>query len=497
MPFDNEPILLEASVSTALEIIETEAPKSTTNYFRVPPLAITSMTRSGKTTLLTKIFNDLLQEGRFNPIFVDFNGNSGFSRQDGEDDADAFLRWVATSLIYQKGEDGLTFTCDEQDLDEYLDKSPKPIVLLVDELNALTQSNVSHRLSQVLRKMFLDKPNRYLCFTSHWALELEQVVGQSVSIRGTKFVHVPRSQNEEEINTLVKSMDVTRVQVAECLGAVGLLVSIYRDETFRPEEHFNKKLLGSDVEKPFPLEPFLSEFCRGIMTHNEMRRFDEFTTRLDSGDIVWPICFAKAYLFNADEMQLRALMQHTQTAIKLPSYGTGFEWEYTARLAIAVIARCSQFRNLTPIEAKVIGAPELEQSKTRPDVHITKIPDKIKTPEEAQVHLDDCLNSQERQYPTLVVAYPEHAFFTDFDSVTCFKTSKTSGTKFTGQSMKQGKATPRKDAPFNGILLRGDGPQEDTECLTRKNWTYIGSKNIRDFLPCSLRPLMPAVWLKQ
>ena len=494
MTFDNEPILLKKSVSTALKIITTEIPKSTTNYFRVPPLAITSMARSGKTTLLTQIYNDLLEEGNFNPIFVDFNGNGGFSRQDGEDDADAFLRWVATSLIYQTGEDVPKFTCNEQELDEYLDKSTKPIVLLVDELNGLTQNKVSDRLGKVLRKMFLDKRNRYLCFTTHWSLDLEQNVGKSISIRGTKFVDVSRPQNEEQITTLLESMNVTRVQIAQCLGAVGLLVSIYVDETFRPKEYFNSKVKSG---ASYCVESFLSEFCRGIMRHKEMRDFDIFTTRLDSGDIDWPILFAKEFLYNAGETQLYALMGHTETIFKLPSTGTGFEWEYTARLAIAVIARSAKFRNLTPIEAKVIGVPELEQNEIRPEVHIKEIPDKIQTAEEARKHLDDWLNSHESlKYPTLVVAYPEYARFTDFDCVTCFKTSKTSDTKFTGQSMKQGNRTPRKDAPFNGILLRGNGPEDDTDCLTRKNWTYIGAHNIMLFLPCSLRPLMPAMWLE-
>ena len=79
------------------------------------------MARSGKTTLLQSIFNRLLQDGKFNPIFVNFNGDRGleqlFSRQRDESEHDAFLRWVAVSLLEETDTAG---TCQEQDLEEYL-----------------------------------------------------------------------------------------------------------------------------------------------------------------------------------------------------------------------------------------------------------------------------------------------------------------------------------------------------------------------------------------
>ena len=328
IPFDSEPILLEASVEDALGHIEQEVRVRTTRTYRVPPLAIVSMARSGKATLLNHLYNQLLENGKFHPILVDFNGFSGFKRWDRESDYDAFVRWVATSLLFHYKEAvPTTVTCQVQDLEEYLSKSKKPVVLLVDELNALTGNNVSRPLAELLRVMFLDQPGWYLCFTSHWSLDIKDVVGHSPSPRGTHFVHVPRTQKEEEINgVLPPSIQLTPVQVAACLGSVGLLVSIYGGRTggsgtFSPSVYFAEKM-GSTTE--YPVELFLDEFCSGRAKHKAMRCFDMFTTRVEQGKIEWPMCFAKEFLLNAGETELYHLIDHAENAVNLPQTETGY-----------------------------------------------------------------------------------------------------------------------------------------------------------------------------
>ena len=100
--FDHELIALEPSLTKAAKYIATGIPNHTTSWHRVPPVAVTSMARSGKTTLLHSLFNKFLDEEKFNPILVDFNGGGNFFPHDGESDYDAFLRWVATSLLFDK-----------------------------------------------------------------------------------------------------------------------------------------------------------------------------------------------------------------------------------------------------------------------------------------------------------------------------------------------------------------------------------------------------------
>ena len=63
-----------------------------------------------------------------------------------------------------------------------------------------------------------------------------------------------------------------------------------------------------------------------------------------------------------------------------------------------------------------------------------------------------------------------------------------------GQQMKHGDATPKKDAPFDGILLRGDPPPKGPGPSKLQNWEYLYGPDITSFLPHSLIPLMPVEW---
>ena len=361
--FDHELIALEPSLTKAAKYIATGIPNHTTSWHRVPPVAVTSMARSGKTTLLHSLFNKFLDEEKFNPILVDFNGDNGFFPLDGESDYDACLRWVATSVLFEEHETVPVpaFNCTEQDLEEYLSTSPKPIVLLVDNLNHLSYLNenkrLSIRLARLLRKLFLDKPDRYLCYTSHWDMNLETVSGHERAIciyYTTKYVRLPRAQNAEEVNQVIQSKsknNITPVQVAAHLGSVGLLVSKY-DLDYDPSVQFERRTQG---HKSFPVESFLDEFCFGDEYHVDMRYFDEFTTRLDGGKLAWPLCFASTFLYKAREHQLHALIERTQHAIGPQSVGSGLEWEFVARVAVAMVARCALYRDLEDIESQVIG----------------------------------------------------------------------------------------------------------------------------------------------
>ena len=427
--FQREPILLETTVDTTMDIIKEEIYKPGSATYRVPPVAITSMARSGKTTLLHALFNKLIEDDEFSPILLDFNGNGNFEQRSGETDYDAFLRWVATSVLYKQNAAVPKFTCRKRDLEEYLKKSPKPIVLLVDEINCLN-NNISVPLAKLLRRTFLDKADRYLCFTSHWLVRLDKIAGKTSSPPSPRTaidVPVPHTQKVEEINKFLGTKKVTRLQVAQYMGSVGLLVSIFGSQRFNTTEHFELHT-GSE----FPLESFLYEFCKGTQKHDEMRPFDKFTSRLDNNKLVWPLCFAKEFLYSAGESDLHCLIDRTETVMKLQSSGSGLEWEYVVTVAIGVIARCSEFRNLTHIEATVLGVP-FKHRKSRNELHIVRLPEKIKDPKSAKDYLTQFIKQEEfQQHPFIVMAYPAYTHFEVFDTITCFKESETGDIKFTG-----------------------------------------------------------------
>ena len=101
------------------------------------------------------------------------------------------------------------------------------------------------------------------------------------------------------------------------------------------------------------------------------------------------------------------------------------------------------------------------------------------------------------KYPTLVLAYPTVRGFSVFDTITCFKHSKSTDTKFTGQQIKQLTGVPKTDAPFDGLLLRSDANKRKSRPRKRKNWEYISGKDMQDFLPKSLHPLIPSEWMQK
>ena len=490
MSFDNKLILLDDPVKRCMLTITEQIKNSTTDSYCVPPVAITSMARSGKTTLLKSIFNKILEKKNFNPILVSFNGNDGFEQRKGENQKQAFLRCVTTSLLYEKGQQP-TLTVDETQLEEYLAKSPKPIVLLIDELNR----QVDPPVAKLLRQMFLDKPQRYLCFTTNWFLNLHQTAGKTStaapSPRGTIFVHPPQTQSAEQIKKVMGTYkdNVTSVKVASCIGSVGLVVSIYGRLRYSPKQAFNR---AKENIKSFPLEPFVEEFCTGRRDNpRAMNVFDIFTTRIGDGDIIWPICFAREFLNASKQTSLCNFIEYAESAVTLPSEGTGLPWEYVVRVGIGMVALRSTFRQLSFTQAKAIGMPL--SWGTSHGFHIVQLPNDMKDLAGAKKHIIDYVKDISVTCPCFVLAYPTHGQFEVFDTITCFSQSKDKF-NFTGQQMKHGCSVPTKDPPFLGVRIRGFAPDSPTKPTKSKKWRYLSLPEIKDFLPLSLHALIPSEW---
>ena len=72
--------------------------------------------------------------------------------------------------------------------------SKVPVVLLIDELNSL-DSMIDAEASQLLKILFLDKPNRYLIFSAHEPMTLVALLTASIGIpdssRGTRLLELP------------------------------------------------------------------------------------------------------------------------------------------------------------------------------------------------------------------------------------------------------------------------------------------------------------------
>ena len=65
-----------------------------------------------------------------------------------------------------------------------------------------------------------------------------------------------------------------------------------------------------------------------------------------------------------------------------------------------------------------------------------------------------------------------------------------------GMQMKLRKGLPEKDCPSDvpGVLLRGFPPTKVSLLITRVGWTYLSNEQVNNFLPYSMRLLIPCHW---
>ena len=90
------PYGLDVFVAATLLVVDRYLPQNV----RTPPLMISSLARSGKTTALNASFVALKNRNDdVRPVIVSFNGNSGFVQHDDETCCEAFLRVVAAQFV--------------------------------------------------------------------------------------------------------------------------------------------------------------------------------------------------------------------------------------------------------------------------------------------------------------------------------------------------------------------------------------------------------------
>lgn len=163
------------------------------------------------------------------------------------------------------------------------------------------------------------------------------------------------------------------------------------------------------------------------------------------------------------------------------------------RIAISVVAISAQFRPLTendhrvvPVDFTALTALDPLGTGLSPHLVVLKLDEEIETLDEAQTTMR---TAAERHDTSLLFAYPSCNKFPDFDSLLLINST------FYGQQMNLTQDYPSRDAPADiaGVLLRGDAPNHGRE-KKRSGWTYLTAPQIADFLPFSLRALMPSEW---
>jgi hypothetical protein len=206
--------------------IERNIGKESSPTDRVAPVIFSLLARGGKTTTLSYLFDELKKSGRYSPILISFNGSSYFQLYEGESKKAAILRLIAAQLCGETAP--AKIECDEKASDAYLGDAP--VVLLVDELNAL-QCPLESDAGLLLRKMFLDKRNRFLVFSTHVPMVVDALpltLGRSQTIPssdcGYWAVSLPTCFDESKLQSMSNRCGaVTRAEAAYFGGIPSLV----------------------------------------------------------------------------------------------------------------------------------------------------------------------------------------------------------------------------------------------------------------------------------
>lgn len=170
---------IQRVIQESLGVVEDEMKEEPDGcgFFRRNPLVLARLSRGGKTTVLTTLFNELKKQG-YLVIIISFNGQSGFVPPRFDDHPEEIiLRHIVTQFIDYTAftkHDLETFECSEETFDAYLTQqsnygssSQQRVVPLIDELNVLGVP-LPWRLLKCCKSCSCKK-NRYLIFSNRFS----------------------------------------------------------------------------------------------------------------------------------------------------------------------------------------------------------------------------------------------------------------------------------------------------------------------------------------
>ena len=464
------PYGVDAFVDAAIVVVK----KYISQDVRTPPLMISSLARGGKTTALNALFVALKELNGVRPVIVSFNGNSGFVKGLGETCCEAFLRVVAAQFVSNpKG----IFSCTEEALETHFGEAT--IVLLIDELNALC-AMLDEDLSLLLKKIFLDRPNRYLVFTSHYPMEVD--VGfpftGGASGRVCEKVQLPRCTD----------VDKLRGMADECQALQPCRVAMYSGASINSlsiQERFDNKTFSmTGFDDTTVQDKFVCELLEGTAM---IRDFDIFSCVDPGGKFMFPVAYIKCIIGRMDNSiayGVREVVQQLETYSG--QYETGKDWECIVLLAL--LLRCFRAtKNTYNLFDRVPLNPQV--------VKFVLLPSNCTTLEGARRELAVQAGISSS---CVVIAYPTATKFPFYDSMLLVRSGDQN--KYIGLQMKLGNEYPAggSQSPntdeWNGGSFWVRGRATETSGITNNGWVYLTKEELTRFLGYSLGTLYPATW---
>jgi hypothetical protein len=486
------------AVAYAKDIVMAELPKLTdeAGCYRVPPLVLSRIARGGKTTALCLLFDALkiieVDGVKVNVMIISFNGSTSFNNLSGETQTNAIIRNIVRQLIEPNDDHQRVIRCTPQVLDEYIGTSP--FVLLIDELNALSDV-LDEEAGSFLRRLFLDKKNRYLVFTTHVPMNLDPNKSSNAALfmagsgRGVKSLYLPVSTNLQSLRLMPGCESINAATVALYGGIPSLIYSVFALNEIGPFTRFKAAKL-EEILIDVDMTSLLSQFVQAVIQgerNSHLRIFDQFAiTTADR--IQWPICYIKCILglFEQTVVTRYILNQCIHLETQASMTGGGLDWECIIKIALGFRCLNQQFHGY--------GSPfDIVQDGEKTNVFVMELPDNIVSVSAAKKYI---LQSAQTT-PALVLATPTYSSFPVVDGLVAYVAPKPKISLLYGYQAKLGQGLPaqnlrnKKQGLDKGILLQGRA--RDSALLTL-GWDCLDKVQAQALVGYSLKDLYPGNW---
>jgi hypothetical protein len=493
-------------VEEAIPIIDRElthqSPSS--GAYRVRPMLCSRMARGGKTTLLFLIF-DKLKQLNLSPIFISFNGSSNFQQREGETHTQAIVRSIALQLVETTGYDPRYLVCEEQALDDYLGE--KPVVLIIDELNALGFP-IDQDAGRMLRKLFLDKNNRYLIYSSHITMDIgdknfsKYVASSANSERGFHVLNFKPCIDLALFRQMSPACGSISPAQVMLFGGIPSLIYSVRNGEMTPEERFLRTMQQPIVKKTLRQNPneLFQTFVRVVLSgiwNKELSIFEEFGMTKEQNKFIWPLCYIEHILktFDRHDAGRNFILDNIQSLWGSAStVGSGKDWECLINIALAF--QCLRYSYDGGSFGPFGDIPQFDPDREKDlELIFCHLPGELENLSTAM----DYLHSLQRLTPeknVLILAVPCSSKFETFDGL-LIRQKPQQVAVICGYQAKLGKGTPINSLPedcayvLKGYLLRGRPVQQSTET---RGWNFLGYADLRDLLGYSFMEFAPANW---
>ena len=491
---------LAPCVNACVKAVEASLPQKTeATSVRVAPTVLSRCMRGGKTTVLMHVFDKLKSESK-SPIFISFNGDSLIMPLLNESCLETMLRAIAVALLKKKPQDrgeAERVLCRKTVLQEYL-KDKKDVVLIVDEMNVLLKPSQSDdgyaKVGAFLREQFLDRPGRYLIFSTHvpTSLGLSHLLGVgSGSSRTAEVVEMPRSDDMQALRSMHEECQALTPCEAVYYGRIPSLIYAVKTQC----KSFNMLSRFQAIAPAQPTEAlsksFLSEFFTGVLgpDSDPIRAFDSLTESPASGQIRWILAYVGKMCLYLGLPKIAGWVEEIpRLSEKVES---GQDWE--AIVLVALSLRCVQVKYGSAHD--LLYLPETEPVK---GVFFHNVPQEhCKTPHDMVKWWKQWTKQwtiSPALFPYIAVLSPNYAKTAICDAMWFYQQHPGSELVVRGLQSKLGKDLPASDMPDGmlGLLMRGNAPAQSTQPRQRTGWEYRSADAIREFLGASLSALYPS-----